>query len=238
MRKTRWLQGVCALAITLAGPSAFAADHLDSPNPKKDPATDITDVYAWAEGGKVLLVLNVAPLATAESKFSDAVQYALHVESSAGFGMAGTSKDVVCTFDAAQKVQCWIGDPGGKADDYVTGDASDTNGLASDSGKMKVYAGLRADPFYFNLEGFKDAVQTVKDSAAALMFDADGCPQLDPITATTLQGMLQGTMKGTGNAENFFEMVNVLSIVLEVDKALLTGGGSTLAVWGSTHKGG
>lgn len=242
MRKMRWLQGAFALAVALAGPSAFAADHLDSPEVKKDPATDITDVYAWAEGDKLLLVLNVSPLATPDSKFSDAVQYALHVESSAGYGMVGTAKDVVCTFDAAQAIQCWVGDPGGKVDDSVKGDASAPAGLPSDSGKIKVFAGLRADPFYFNLAGFQDAVSTVKGALATdplpFTVDGSGCPELDPITATTLIQQLQGTNMGSGAAENFFGAVNVLSIVLEIDKALLTGGGNTVAVWGSTHQAG
>lgn len=238
MRKTRWLQGAFALAITLGGPSAFAADHLDGPKVKMDPATDITDVYAWSEGDKLLLVLNVSPLATADSKFSDAVHYALHVESSDEYGKPGTKKDIVCAFDAAQAIQCWLGDPGGNVDDSVKGDASATAGLASESGKLKVFAGLRADPFYFNLKGFQDTVATVKSVAGMLTFDGAGCPELDANTATTLIGMLQGTNMGAGAAENFFATVNVLSIVLEVDKSLVNGGGSIVSVWGSTHQAG
>lgn len=244
MRKMRWLQGAFALAVALVGPSALAADHLDSPAVKADAAADITDVYAWAEGEKLLLVLNVSPLATAESKFSDAVQYALHVESGAAYPFSGmtTKKDVVCTFDAAQAIQCWVGDPGGKVDDSVKGDASAAAGLASDSGKIKVFAGLRADPFYFNLAGFQDAVSTVKGALATdplpFTVDGSGCPGLDAFTATALIQQLQGTNMGAGAAENFFGAVNVLSIVLEIDKALLTGGGNTVAVWGSTHQAG
>ncbi|MEZ4296028.1 MAG: DUF4331 family protein [Polyangiaceae bacterium] len=214
------------------GPLALAADHLDSESVKKDPAADITDIYAWTEGKKVLLVLNVSPLATTDSKFSNAVQYAMHVESSAKFGEAGQSTDVICTFDADQKISCWIG-----ADDYVTGDASNTAGLASDSGKVKVFAGLRADPFYFNLGGFNDAVSFVK-GAGALPADGAGCPTLDANTAGAIVNLLQSTNGGQGAAENFFETVNVLSIVMEVDASLLTGGGPILAIWGSTHTAG
>lgn len=239
MRKMRWLQGACALAVALGGSSAFAADHLDGPKVKMDPATDITDIYTWVESDKLLLVLNVSPLATNESKFSDAVQYAFHVESSAGFGMAGQSKDIVCSFDADQMIDCMVGDPGAKVDDQVKGDASKADGLASDSGMLKVFAGLRADPFFFNLEGFNDAVATVKTAAPTLTFDGAGCPNVNAQTSMLLVGMLQGTNMGAAPAEDFFAMVNVLSIVLEVDKSLVTGGGSTLAVWGSTHaKGG
>lgn len=233
MRKIRLLQGAVALAIASSGPLALAADHLDSASVKKDALTDITDVYGWVEADKTLLVLNVAPLATGESKFSDAVQYALHLESSAAYGMGGQKMDVICTFDASQKISCWVGDK-----DYVTGDASPTAGLMSDSGATRVFAGLRADPFYFNLEGFLDATSFVTGAAGSLTFDGSGCPALDGATATTIVGMLQGTMMGAGASANFFETVNVLSIVVEVDTAVVNGGGPILSVWGSTHKAG
>ncbi len=233
MRRMKWLEGAVLSAICLGGSSALAADHLDSKAAMEDAAADITDVYAWNDGSNLILVLNVSPLATASSKFSDAVQYALHLESSAGYGKSGDKMDVICTFDADQKVSCWVGDK-----DYVTGDASATSGLMSDSGKVRVYAGLRADPFYFNLEGFKDAVATVDAAEGALTFDGSGCPALDMTTSMALVGQLQGTAKGTMPAKNFFATANVLSIVLEIDKSLVTTGGTTVAVWGSTHNGG
>lgn len=236
MRKIRLLQGAVALAIATAGPLALAADHLDGPGAIADPAADITDVYAWSEAKNLLLVMDVVPLATEASKFSDTIQYALHLESSAGYGMAGDKMDVICTFDAAQTISCWIGDK-----EYVTGDASKTEGIKSESGLVRVYAGLRADPFYFNLEGFQDTVTTV-DAALMMnpipfMFDGAGCPLLDMATSNVLVDQLQGTMSGAGAGKNFFAMVNVLGIVMEVDKTLLTGG-PVVAVWGSTHKGG
>lgn len=236
MRKIRYLQGACALAITAGAAWAIAADHLDGPTVKMDAAADITDIYAWAASDKLNLVLNVSPLATTSSKFSDAVQYAFHLETSDAYGVPGKKKDIVCEFDADQKISCWLGEPGGAVEDFVKGDASPTAGITSDTLKMKVFAGLRADPFYFNLAGFNDAVATVKAAAPGLMFDATGCPTLDAATSTILIGMLQGTNMGGGAAQNFFEAVNVLSIVIELDKSYVTGGGNIVAVWASTHQ--
>ena len=164
---------------------------------------------------------------------SDAVQYALHIESSAKYGVAGDKSDIICTFDADQKISCWVG-----TQDYVTGDASVTDGIKSESGKTRVFAGLRADPFFFNLEGFKDTVATVDAVAGGLTFDGSGCPTVDAATSAAVVGLLQGTANGSGPAKNFFEAANVLSIVLEVDSALVTTGGPIVAVWGSTHKAG
>jgi hypothetical protein len=235
MRKLRLLQGAAALAIAATSSAAFAADHLDGPAPTKDPPADITDTYAWVEADKVLLVMDVAPLATKDSKFSDAILYALHVDSMETYGAkATTSVDIICSFDTKQVVSCWVGDK--KA--YVTGDASASDGIKSDDGALHVFTGLRADPFFFNLDGFKDTVTTVDAAAASLKFDSSGCPGVDAATSGVLVGMLQGTMQGKMPAKNFFEAANVLSIVLEVDKKLLTGGGNILAIWGSTNKAG
>jgi len=214
---------------------ALAADHLDGPGASKDPLADITDVYAWTESDKLLLVLNVAPLATVDSKFSDAVQYALHLESSSEFGKPGTKTDIICTFDADQKISCWVG---AATSPNVTGDASKTDGIKSASGDVRVFAGLRSDPFFFNLEGFNDTVATVKTVAAGLTFDTSGCPVIDGATSAAVVGLLQGTNNGQDPAEDFFGALNVMSIVLEIDEKLVNGGGPILAVWGSTHKAG
>jgi hypothetical protein len=110
MTMKRWLQGAFALAIAAGGPSAFAADHLDGPGLSAEPLADITDVYGWVEGNKLLLVMNVGPLATSASQFSDALQYALHLESHSAYGMAGTKTDIIATFDTAQNISLWVGD--------------------------------------------------------------------------------------------------------------------------------
>jgi hypothetical protein len=226
------------LVLAAASPLALAADHLDAPGTMADPTADITDTYAWLDGSNVVLILNVTPLAMTGAKFSDKVQYVLHTESSAKFGMPGTKKDIICTFDAAQKISCWLGgSPTKAADDYVTGDAGATAGLMSTSGKVKVFAGLRDDPFFFNLDGFKDAVAAVDGAEASLTFDPSGCPAINGVTATALGKMLGGTMMGTMPPKDFFGGKNVLSIVLSIDKSLLNTGGPILNVWGSTNKG-
>lgn len=231
MKRMTWFRAALSLAILTGASSALAADHIDGPATTGDPTADITDVYSWVEGSDVVMILNVTPLATNTSKFSDKVQYVLHTESSAAFGMPSTKTDVICTFDVAQKIQCWVGTA-----DYVTGDASATTGLASASGNFKVFAGLRDDPFFFNLDGFKDAVITVEGAAAGLTFDPAGCPAVDGPTSAALVGMLSHTALGTMPPKDFFAGLNVLSIVISAKKSLLNAGGPIMSVWASTNK--
>jgi hypothetical protein len=225
--------------ILFVAPALFAADHADGPAASADPAADITDIFAWTapDGQHLNLVMDVFPSATATSKFSNAAQYVFHTASSAAFGQAATStEDIVCTFDATQKISCWAGS------EYLNGDASSTAGIASASGKLRAFAGLRDDPFFFNLDGFKDAVADVQASAATLPPpDAAGCFDLgDPGTTGTaahaLVADLTHTAHGTAAPVDHFVGTNVLAIVLQVDLSVVNKGGSVVSVWGSTNR--
>jgi hypothetical protein len=234
----RWLfvaaVGAGALTLALAeGPqTARAADHLDGPAAQADKTTDINDVYAWMENGKLVVAVNVFPVADATSEFSDAAWYVIHVNSAAAYGMAQTETTIICGFDAAQSATCWFGDD---AAEIVQGDASAAAGLATASGKAKVFAGLREDPFFFNLGGFNDTRAAVVAAAGGLTFDAAGCPAVDAATSAALVGMLQGSNNGAGAAVDFFASLNTLSIVVELDASLVNAGGPVLGVWASTH---
>jgi Domain of unknown function (DUF4331) len=235
-----WLVVVATLSVA---PTARAADHADGPAATADPAADITDVFAWTspDAARVHLVMDVFPNAgpgptattgPAAAKFSNVVQYVFHTASSAGFGQAAAaSEDVVCTFDAGtpQRASCWAGD------EYVTGDASSTSGVESASGKLRVFAGLRDDPFFFNLDGFKAVATAVHGAAATLTFDPAGCPALDVATSTALVTQL-GHAPGGGPPQDHFARNNVLALVLSLDRSLVTKGGSVVSVWGSTNR--
>ena len=228
-----------ALLLLLTAPVALAADHLDGPAASADPTSDITDVFAWTspDGKSLNLVMDVFPAATAASKFSNTVQYVFHTSSHPAFGMtSGGTEDIVCTFDAAQKVSCWAGS------EYVNGDASSTSGIAS--GKLRVYTGLRDDPFFFNLDGFKHAVSDVKATAAAGKLptpDAAGCYNLgDPGSSSSIASVvvkdLTHAADGTSPAVDHFKGLNVLAIVLQVDLSVVNKGGPVVGVWASTNR--
>ena len=218
----RWtFCSVVLLPLLAATPDLHAAHHVDGPAVQRDPAADIADLFAWttSDADRINLVLTIPAAA-----FSDAVQYAFRIESSEAYGQAGVVTDVICTFNALQRVECWVGD-----DDYVTGDASSETGLSSDSGLVKVFAGPRDDPFFFNSTGFNAVRTTVRDAAHALTFDGAGCPVLD---ADTSQSLLAQLATGT----NTF-VGSILALVLQIDQRLINEGGDIVAVWGSTHRG-
>jgi hypothetical protein len=227
--------GAFAAAVLLLARNqpARAADHLDGPAVMTDATTDINDVYAWMEGGKLVMAMTVNPAATAQSKFSNAALYTFHVNSAPQFGMPATEATIVCRFDnaATQNIECW---PGSAQAEYVQGDASKPAGLASASGKFKVFAGRREDPFFFNLAGFNAVRTTVRDVAGTLTFDPAGCPTLEAATSAALVSQLK-TAPGGGAAVDFFANLDTLAIVVEVDPALVNSGGPVLGVWASTN---
>jgi hypothetical protein len=229
--KSRLSAALCAAAAMSIATSAAAADHLDAPGAKADPAADLNDLYTFLDGDRVVFAMTVFPLADSGSKFSDKVQYVLNIESGPTFGVSADGTKLICTFDAAQKASCWLG-----TDEYASGDASAEVGLSSASGDLKVFAGLREDPFFFNLEGFNDAVSVVQSAGAQLTFDTAGCPAIDASTSSALVGLLQGTSMGTQPAKDFFATARTLAIVASVKKPLVTKGGAFVSVWASTHK--
>ena len=233
MNRTSWIAALGLAVSLLPAAPALAADHLDGASVKQDPSTDINDVYSWmsTDRTKVYLAMTVFPAADkATAKFSTAAYYVFHTASRTGTG-AATPTDVVCGFDAAQKISCWVG----SATNFVSGDASNTAGITSADGKIKVFAGVRKDHFFFNLDGFNQVRANVKAAAGALTFNANGCPTA-PVAALNAQRTLLGQSAAGGAATDFFANLNTLAIVLEVDTALLTPGGTLLSVYAATHR--
>jgi hypothetical protein len=211
--------------------SALSADHQDGPATTGEPPADINDVFTWNDGNNVVLAMTVYPAAPAGALFSNNVQYVFHTASaSAGLGATTNPVDVIATFSAAspQTIQLWVG-----TSEYVTGNPSSTTGLSSADGKVKVFAGLRSDPFFFNLDGFKQVAIDVQN-ATGLVDNEAGCPALGATTANALVGQLDMSPDG-GAPVNHFATFNGLAIVVSIDSTLLTAGGKYMSVWAGTY---
>jgi hypothetical protein len=241
-----------AAGILVMTRSSHAADHLDSPTAAMNPMADIGDVYAWMnnDASKVNLVMTVSPADDGTRHFDKSVQYVWHVTShpgataAAAFEKPGTEVNVMCTFTSDTAIQCWVAS-GTTTLDYVKGDPS-TSGVTSSDGKLKVFAGRRSDPFYFNLGGFH-AAQAIVEGAIAnnaiASFDLAGCPALTtgpggqaPALQTALQSPPTNDPICAAGVLDCFATFNVKAIVVQVDKTLLLSGADVLlSVWGSTH---
>jgi hypothetical protein len=244
----RWLVAAVLLALGQAWP-AHAADHTDGTTTlgsgvfQPDQSSDITDYFAWmsADASKVYLVLDVFPGASTSSKFSNQVKYVFHTNSQAGFLMTQTPRDIICTFTSAtpQIASCWLVDPKGAAGsnvvEYATGDAGNgASPIKSSDGKLQAFAGLRDDPFFFNLAGFRNTASIV---AAAIKADivgtdqtyikgtdtnAPGCPILTSAGRSAIVGALNKDCTGSNAAVDFFKKPNNENAVCTSKPALVT----------------
>jgi len=147
-------------ALAPAG-AARAADHLDPPTraPLGD-AADITDIYAWHKGAgadqRLVLVVNVGgPVAPGVSASYDRdVLYTLHLDTT-GDNVADSSVYVRFAQNLAGEWGVQVtGLPG--AIGPIVGPANQT----LEVGAVKVFTGLRDDPFFFDLQGFQETLMT------------------------------------------------------------------------------
>ena len=134
-----------ALVAALAAP-AFAADHRDGPLATGDPTADINDVYPFMNPNdptELIVGVTVVPIANTNSRFSDVVEYKLHIDN----GAAGGTTTFTCTFpNDATRVSCR----------NASGSLSAEGALnrTITNGNLRIWAGLRDDPFFFDLDAF------------------------------------------------------------------------------------
>ena len=221
------LTAAIAVAASQSGKVVNAADHADGPAASADPTSDIDDVYAWTspDTADLNLVMTIGRDVPTSFKLSDKVQYVFHTSSRATFGaQTATEETIIAEFATDGRVRLWVG-----TDEYLEGDASSESGLETKNGRVKIFTGVRNDPFYFNLKGFQEVAKTVGTVASTLTFDPAGCPRLDSATSGAL-------VRGLSTGADDFLRFNAFAIVLSIDKGLVTRGGPIVSVWGSTHR--
>lgn len=251
-----WVKLAGAVGFGLMATSAGAADHTDGPAVKADAAADIADVYAWTVDNNNKLAL----IQTIVGEFSPNVQYVIHVGRTDTDAVAltqgpGAWTNIICEFATPTSVQCWLDNGSGTPLDYVSGDPSEVMGLTGVNAKLKLHAAQHADPFFFYLDGFKNARGYVQSIATAAVdaLPPTGCPDnLNTIVTgggctgqgVTIAALIRGLLDGTysdnnctaGAAVNNFETGNVWAISAEVDKTAIGGTGEFFMVYASTHE--
>jgi hypothetical protein len=135
----------------LCSSQAFAADHLDGPAVSNDPAADINDLYAFVnpnDPDELIFAATVMPLADRRSRFSDAVEYRFNLQNAA----SGSAPAIIACRFPGKAVICR-----GPQESEVAG----PQGRVNREGGLRVFAGLRDDPFFFDLVAFQQTVATL-----------------------------------------------------------------------------
>jgi hypothetical protein len=160
--------------------------------------------------------------------FSDRIDYVFHVDSGKVFGATTATTTITCRFPAPDRADCRAGDA-----DVAQGDARAETGLKGRNGRLRVFAGLRDDPFFNNVRGTRAAYDTAaKALTDGAPIDMGGCPTFD--AAATRAILDQWRHTDGGPAKDLLAGWTPASIVIEVDLDVVNKGGKLLAVWGST----
>ena len=211
------LAGLVIAAMVVGFTGAGAADHADAPALGGDPQADITDIYAFrspTNPDNLVAVLSVNPLTAptqnGTTRFADDVTYQLHVDNT---GDLITDATVSVTFwnNGQNFMVEGLGDP---IVGLTSGAGTPT---VVEAGGIKVFVGLRDDPFFFDLVGFNNFV-------AGPFVPANGLRPAGETPSDTLAG------------------TNVSSIVIELPITALTGAATSdtgsIKVWASTVRNG
>lgn len=217
-RKKLLLSAFAVIALTTGG-IIYAADHIDTPTVTGQ-SSDITDLYVFRaqDPNNLVFVANtqglMTPGVTAAGKFDENTVIEFNIDNN---GDAIEDYVIQCKYDAASNKMQVYGPiaPSEKgtrsklegsvtADVTVTpyGTAAITNTGASG---IKVFAGPRDDPFFFDLDQYKKIIAG---------------------TATSFLPVGVDKFAGT----------NVMSVVVEVPKSLISSPLGKINVWLETKK--
>ena len=229
------LTSATALALLALRPRAgLASDHQDTPEVELNQRMDINDLYVFPGSApdRVALALTVAsPITPAQAAagygFDPNVLYQIKVDNT-----GDATEDLVfqVTFEgsgAAQTVH--VRGPVKPSQTGVTSTllssgaevTGATNTMLGSATGMQVYAGLRDDPFWIDLETFMRILPDRKPVTGPL----SQIPDTQTATSWRTPGV------------DFLRGLNALAVVIELPAAQLTAGGTPkLGVWATTSR--
>lgn len=228
--------GLAVVGIAATTGIVVASDHQDTPEVELNAKMDMTDVYAFPGTGsdRIALVMNsrafLTPGQTAGASFDQDLLYQFKIDND---GDAIEDKVIQVVFSgtgANQKVKVY-----GPVDPPVVGAMMNTvadvtpmvsgsiNTILGSAGGVQVFAGPRDDSFFIDLE-------------AAFCILPDRRPVTGPLAAPcALPG--GAAFRAAGQAQNYVNGFNVLSLVIELPESQLTAGGtSKLGIWGTISR--
>lgn len=167
------------IAMALLGGIIYAADHIDAPSVTGAGSTslgnDITDIYAFQNPGdntKMVFVINtqglLSPAASATASFPSNVMYELNIDNT-----GDNVEDLVIQFLVQNgKVRAYgpvapgttgtsstVKTSGPMTEATVTSYGSSSSpAVGTNTNGIKIFAGPRDDPFFFDLTRFKEII--------------------------------------------------------------------------------
>ena len=234
-RSRRLFFGVLAVATAISAATLFASDHQDTPEVELSPRMDINDVYAFpgASADRIVLVLTtsspITPAQSASASFDPNLLYQLKIDNT-GDGVEDRVLQFTFTgMGANQQIQ--VRGPVapaavGMINNVVDASPSLTGAVNSTLGSatgLQVFAGLRDDPFFLDLEQFFRIVPDRKPVSGPL----SQLPETPSASA----------WRPVGQAVDYLRGINTLAIVVELPVSMLTAGGQPkIGVWGTISR--
>ncbi len=215
--------------------TAIGSDHADTPDNANKAGQDISDVFLFPspnDSNNVVLVMNVSPLITpaqiATRRFDPKVLYQFKIDNT-----GDNIEDLViqARFKGNGAQSCFIAGP---ASPEKTGTRSTSLDADANVGTFdtpftltngaQVFCGTREDPFFFDLEQFFTILPDRAYPITGIAPDDPNAPQSTTFRTPGIDFLSNGDY-------------NVLSIVVELPKAMLKGtNGDKIAVWCTTSR--
>ncbi|MBL8984322.1 MAG: DUF4331 family protein [Gemmatimonadetes bacterium] len=228
------LAALVVLAGGITATTVLASDHQDTPEVELSPRMDINDVYAFpgASADRIVLVMTtsspITPAQGATAGFDPNLLYQLKVDNTGDgvedrvlqftFSGTGAAQQVTMRGPVAPSM---IGQMTTIVENAPAIRGATNSNIAS--GNVQVFAGLRDDPFFLDLEQFFRIIPDRKPVSG-------GLSQLPDTPSAS-------GWRPAGQAVDYLRGLNTLALVVELPASQLTGTGTgKIGVWGTISR--
>lgn len=233
-------KGALALVVVAAGAiaagTAVGSDHQDTPEVELSPRSDVNDVYAFpaADTTRVVLVLTtsspITPAQSGTAAFDPNLLYQIKIDQGGTDGVEDRVLQFTFTGTTAATQQVEMRGPSAPVttgmfsrlvDEAPAISGAINTSLGSGSG-IQLFAGVRDDPFFLDLEQFFCIIPDRK-------------PATGPLAGPCATGVA-GSFRDAGSAVDYLSGFNTLAIVVEMPKAMLRPTPGRVGVWGTISR--
>jgi hypothetical protein len=230
----RIIGAATALVVAASASSVLASDHQDTPDVELSPRMDINDVYAFpgTSADRIVLVMTtsspITPAGAVTAGFDTNLLYQLKIDNS-GDGVEDRVLQFTVTGSGSTQQVTMRGPVApamaGTMNTLVTSGPAvtgATNATLGSAGGVQLFAGVRDDPFFLDLEQFFRIIPDRKPVSGALS-------QLPDTPSAT-------AFRPAGQAVDYLRGLNTLAFVVELPASQLAGASGKIGVWGTISR--